>query len=161
MTILACSGRVLRFLEHSRVRQTVELESVPTVLHVPRGSLGDKAICGFSDGRVIQFKIEHFSTNGKEVGMKIGIFRKIMNKFPISSRTRHPCGHWDQYKWYNMSGHFRLCGRRKNGANFGTQRWNCPGVYDEVRNWLRGDWTTAVVYQRVLMRNFFSLLLKI
>lgn len=63
------------------------------MLHVPRGSLGDKVICGFSDGRVIQFKIEHFSTNGKEVGMKIGIFRKIMNKFPISSRTRHPCGH--------------------------------------------------------------------
>lgn len=64
VTILACSGRVLRLLEHSRVRQTIELESVPTVLHVAKGSLGDKVICGFSDGRVIQYKIEHFSTNG-------------------------------------------------------------------------------------------------
>lgn len=62
VTVLACSGRVLRLLEHSRVRQTIELQSVPTVLHVPKGSLGDRVICGFSDGRVIQFKIEHFST---------------------------------------------------------------------------------------------------
>lgn len=65
VTVLACSGRVLRLLEHSRVRQTIELESVPTVLHVPKGSLGDKFICGFSDGRVIQFKLEHYSTNGE------------------------------------------------------------------------------------------------
>ena len=65
MTVLACSGRVLRLLEHSRVRQTIELESVPTVLHVPVGSLGDRVLVGFSDGRVMQFKIPHFSTDGE------------------------------------------------------------------------------------------------
>ncbi|XP_055599136.1 Bardet-Biedl syndrome 7 protein-like [Uranotaenia lowii] len=54
ITILACSGRVLRILEHSRVRQTLELESVPTVLHVPKG-LGDRFLCGFADGKVILF----------------------------------------------------------------------------------------------------------
>ncbi|GAB0099000.1 Bardet-Biedl syndrome 7 protein homolog [Sergentomyia squamirostris] len=60
VTVLACSGRVLRILEHSRVRQTIELSSVPTILHVPKG-LGDKIICGFTDGKVILYKISHFS----------------------------------------------------------------------------------------------------
>ncbi|XP_059620344.1 Bardet-Biedl syndrome 7 protein homolog [Phlebotomus argentipes] len=60
ITILACSGRVLRILEHCRVRQTIELNSVPTIMHIPKG-LGDKVICGFSDGKVILYKIGHFS----------------------------------------------------------------------------------------------------
>lgn len=59
VTILACSGRVIRVLEHCRVRQTIELESVPTVLHIPRG-YNDRFICGMTDGRVISFKIENF-----------------------------------------------------------------------------------------------------
>ncbi|XP_058832796.1 Bardet-Biedl syndrome 7 protein-like [Topomyia yanbarensis] len=56
ITVLACSGRVLRILEHSRVRQTLEVDSVPTVLHVPKG-LGDRILCGFGDGKVILFHI--------------------------------------------------------------------------------------------------------
>ncbi|XP_019539805.2 Bardet-Biedl syndrome 7 protein homolog [Aedes albopictus] len=56
ITVLACSGRVLRILEHSRVRQTLELESVPTVLHVPK-CLGDRLLCGFADGKVVLFHI--------------------------------------------------------------------------------------------------------
>ncbi|XP_055676710.1 Bardet-Biedl syndrome 7 protein homolog [Lutzomyia longipalpis] len=65
ITILACSGRVLRILEHCRVRQTIELNSVPTIMHVPKG-LGDKLICGFSDGKVILYKIGHFSMEVSE-----------------------------------------------------------------------------------------------
>lgn len=84
MTILACSGRVLRVLEHSRVRQTIELESVPTVLHVPRGSLGDKVVCGFSDGRVVQFKIEHYSANGKR-GINDSQIQKIVPRMFLCS----------------------------------------------------------------------------
>ncbi|XP_058065445.1 Bardet-Biedl syndrome 7 protein homolog [Anopheles bellator] len=56
ITVLACSGRVLRVLEHSRVRQTIELDSVPTVLHVPKG-LGDRMLCGFADGSVLLFHL--------------------------------------------------------------------------------------------------------
>uniref|UniRef100_A0A182QGI9 Bardet-Biedl syndrome 7 protein homolog n=1 Tax=Anopheles farauti TaxID=69004 RepID=A0A182QGI9_9DIPT len=64
ITVLACSGRVLRVLEHARVRQTLELESVPTVLYVPRG-LGDRILCGFSDGSVILFHLNLLSTEVK------------------------------------------------------------------------------------------------
>lgn len=63
ITVLACSGRVLRLLEHSRVRQTIELDSVPTVLHVPQGR-GDKFICGFADGKIVMYHIEHLGTEG-------------------------------------------------------------------------------------------------
>lgn len=59
---MACSGRVLRLLEHCRVRQSIELESVPTVLHVPRGN-GDRIICGMADGRVVLIKIGHYANN--------------------------------------------------------------------------------------------------
>lgn len=67
--MLACSGRVLRLLEHSRVRQTIEVSSVPTTLHVPKG-LGDKLFCGFSDGRVILYKIAHFTVDGNKMKLK-------------------------------------------------------------------------------------------
>ncbi|XP_049544780.1 Bardet-Biedl syndrome 7 protein-like [Anopheles darlingi] len=56
ITVLACSGRVLRVLEHSRVRQTLELDSVPTVLYVPKG-IGNRLLCGFSDGSVLLFHL--------------------------------------------------------------------------------------------------------
>uniref|UniRef100_A0A182K4S1 RWD domain-containing protein n=1 Tax=Anopheles christyi TaxID=43041 RepID=A0A182K4S1_9DIPT len=64
ITVLACSGRVLRILEHARVRQTLELESVPTVLYVPKG-IGDRILCGFSDGSVILFHLNLLSTEVK------------------------------------------------------------------------------------------------
>ena len=64
LTILACSGRVLRILEHCRVRQTVELDSVPTTLHVPRNVLGDRILCGFADGKISMFSFGHFSGDG-------------------------------------------------------------------------------------------------
>ncbi len=56
ITILACSGRVIRLLEHSRVRQTIELDSVPTVLHIPQGR-GDKFVCGFADGKIVMYYV--------------------------------------------------------------------------------------------------------
>lgn len=62
MTALACSGRVLRLLEHCRVRQSIELESVPTILHVPKGT-DDRIICGMADGRVALFQINPFANN--------------------------------------------------------------------------------------------------
>lgn len=46
----------MRILEHSRVRQTLELDSVPTVLHIPKG-LGDRILCGFANGKVVMFHI--------------------------------------------------------------------------------------------------------
>ncbi|XP_053685731.1 Bardet-Biedl syndrome 7 protein homolog [Sabethes cyaneus] len=64
ITVLACSGRVLRILEHSRVRQTLEVDSVPTVLHVPKG-LGDRILCGFGDGKVLLFHINLLVTEVK------------------------------------------------------------------------------------------------
>uniref|UniRef100_A0A8W7PJF4 Bardet-Biedl syndrome 7 protein homolog n=1 Tax=Anopheles coluzzii TaxID=1518534 RepID=A0A8W7PJF4_ANOCL len=64
ITVLACSGRVLRVLEHARVRQTLELDSVPTVLYVPKG-IGDRILCGFSDGSVILFHLNLLSTEVK------------------------------------------------------------------------------------------------
>ncbi|XP_053670850.1 Bardet-Biedl syndrome 7 protein-like [Anopheles nili] len=63
ITVLACTGRVLRILEHARVRQTLEVDSVPTVLYVPKG-LGDRLLCGFSDGTVVLF---HFNLVSSEV----------------------------------------------------------------------------------------------
>lgn len=62
---MACSGRVIRLLEHCRVRQSVELESVPTILHVPNGH-GDRLYCGMADGRVVLLKITHFANEVKE-----------------------------------------------------------------------------------------------
>lgn len=56
ITALACSGRVIRLLEHCRVRQSIELQSVPTVLHVPLG-FSNRILCGMADGRVVLFKI--------------------------------------------------------------------------------------------------------
>lgn len=56
ITVLACSGRVIRVLEHCRVRQSIELESVPTVLHIPKG-YNDRIICGMTDGRVVLFRV--------------------------------------------------------------------------------------------------------
>lgn len=65
MTVLACSGRVLRVLEHCRVRQSIELESVPTVLHIPKG-YSDRLICGMTDGRVVLFRVGNFVSNFTE-----------------------------------------------------------------------------------------------
>lgn len=65
MTILACSGRVLRVLEHCRVRQSIELESVPTILHLPKG-YNDRLICGMTDGRVVLFRVGNFVSNFTE-----------------------------------------------------------------------------------------------
>lgn len=63
--MLACSGRVLRVLEHCRVRQSIELESVPTVLHLPKG-YNDRIICGMTDGRVVLFRVGNFVSNFTE-----------------------------------------------------------------------------------------------
>lgn len=64
IAVLACSGRVLRLLEHCRVRQTVQLDSVPTVLYVPDKSHGDLLLCGFADGKVTLIRINHFGMDG-------------------------------------------------------------------------------------------------
>lgn len=73
---MACSGRVLRLLEHCRVRQSIELASVPTVLHVPKG-FGEKLIIGMADGRVVLLKIGHLSNNIQE--------ELLVNNLEISS----------------------------------------------------------------------------
>lgn len=65
VTVLACSGRVIRLLEHSRVRQTIELDSVPTVLHIPQGR-GDKFICGFADGKIVMYYIGLLGSEGTQ-----------------------------------------------------------------------------------------------
>lgn len=65
ITVLACSGRVIRILEHCRVRQSIELESVPTVLHIPRG-YNDRIICGMADGRVVVFKVGNLASTFTE-----------------------------------------------------------------------------------------------
>lgn len=64
IAVLACSGRVLRLLEHCRVRQTVELDSVPTVLYVPERSHGDRLLCGYADGKITLIVINHFGMDG-------------------------------------------------------------------------------------------------
>lgn len=64
ITVLACSGRVLRLLEHCRVRKLIELDSIPTVLYVPKNVIGDKILVGFSDGRVALFRINPLLTDG-------------------------------------------------------------------------------------------------
>lgn len=51
-------------LEHCRVRKMIELESIPTVLHVPKNALGNKLIVGFSDGRVILFRFNPMLMDG-------------------------------------------------------------------------------------------------
>lgn len=63
ITVLACSGRVIRLLEHCRVRQTIELDSVPTVLHIPQGR-GDKFVCGFADGKIVMYNVGHLGSEG-------------------------------------------------------------------------------------------------
>lgn len=65
VTVLACSGRVLRVVEHCRVRQSIELESVPTVLHIPKG-YNDRFIGGMTDGRVVLFRVGNFMSNFTE-----------------------------------------------------------------------------------------------
>lgn len=67
ITVLACSGRVIRLLEHSRVRQTIELESVPTVLHIPVLGRGDKFVCGFADGKIVMYHVEHLGSEGQKI----------------------------------------------------------------------------------------------
>jgi Bardet-Biedl syndrome 7 protein len=52
------------------MRKSVEVESVPTVLHVPKG-MGDKMLCGFSDGKVLMFKINPLLTEGELEKAKI------------------------------------------------------------------------------------------
>lgn len=68
---MACSGRVLRLLEHCRVRQTIELDSVPTVLHVSAKGHGDKLFCGYADGKVTLIKINHYGVEGKKKGVNL------------------------------------------------------------------------------------------
>jgi hypothetical protein len=46
------------------VRKLIELESIPTTLHVPNDVHGDKILVGFSDGRVCLFKINPMLTEG-------------------------------------------------------------------------------------------------
>lgn len=65
IAVLACSGRVLRLLEHCRVRQTVQLDSVPTVLYVPEKTHGDVLLCGFADGKTTLIYINHFGMDGE------------------------------------------------------------------------------------------------
>jgi len=65
ITVLACSGRVLRLLEHGRVRKLIELESIPTVLHVPKAGQGNKILVGFSNGSVALFRINAMITESK------------------------------------------------------------------------------------------------
>lgn len=55
----------MRVLEHCRVRQSIELESVPTVLLVPKG-YNDRLICGMTDGRVILIKVGHLVSSFTE-----------------------------------------------------------------------------------------------
>lgn len=52
-------------LEHCRVRQSIELESVPTILHLPKG-YNDRLICGMTDGRVVLFRVGNFVSNFTE-----------------------------------------------------------------------------------------------
>lgn len=47
------------------MRQSIELESVPTILHVPNG-LGNRLICGMADGRVVLLKVTHLAMDVKE-----------------------------------------------------------------------------------------------
>jgi hypothetical protein len=54
----------LRLLEHCRVRKLVELDSIPTVLHVPKNATGNKILVGFSDGRVTLFIVNPMLTEG-------------------------------------------------------------------------------------------------
>lgn len=56
---------MLRVLEHCRVRQSIELDSVPTVLHMPRG-YNDRLICGMTDGRVVLFRVGNYVSNFTE-----------------------------------------------------------------------------------------------
>lgn len=59
---------MLRLLEHCRVRQTIELDSVPTVLHVPAGrrNHGDRFLCGYADGKVTLVKVNQYGLEGKQ-----------------------------------------------------------------------------------------------
>ncbi|ETN67744.1 hypothetical protein AND_000445 [Anopheles darlingi] len=68
ITVLACSGRVLRVLEHSRVRQTLELDSVPTVLYVPKGiAINESTIPSLI--KLIEPKIMHYNRLTKDCQM--------------------------------------------------------------------------------------------
>ncbi|XP_055907849.1 Bardet-Biedl syndrome 7 protein homolog [Eupeodes corollae] len=66
LTVLACSGRVLRILENCRVRQIVEVDSVPTVLHVLKNVLGNRILCGFTDGKIILYNFGQFAREIKQ-----------------------------------------------------------------------------------------------
>lgn len=46
------------------MRQSIELDCVPTVLHVPRGN-GEKLLCGFTDGRVMLIRVPAFGNDIK------------------------------------------------------------------------------------------------
>lgn len=46
------------------MRKLIELDSIPTVLHVPKNAVGNKIIVGFSDGRVTLFRINPMLTEG-------------------------------------------------------------------------------------------------
>lgn len=46
------------------MRKLIELESIPTVLHVPKNAVGNKILVGFSDGRVTLFIINPMLTEG-------------------------------------------------------------------------------------------------
>jgi Bardet-Biedl syndrome 7 protein len=43
----------------------IELDSIPTVLHVPKNALGNRLLVGFSDGRVILFRINPMIMEGE------------------------------------------------------------------------------------------------
>lgn len=44
------------------MRQSIELQSVPTVLHVSHAN-EDRLICGMADGKVVEFRIEQSTMN--------------------------------------------------------------------------------------------------
>lgn len=46
------------------MRKLIELDSFPTVLHVPKAAIGDKLLVGFSDGRVILYRINAMLNDG-------------------------------------------------------------------------------------------------
>ena len=61
--MLACEGRMIRAIEHSRVTMTMEVESAPTVLHISERNDIKHVLFGTVDGRVGLLDIERFYSN--------------------------------------------------------------------------------------------------
>lgn len=50
--MLACEGRMLRVLEHSRVIHSIEIDSSPTVLHIYNNSSKNNVLYGTLNGHI-------------------------------------------------------------------------------------------------------------